>query len=170
MKRVLFGPLVVVVLAIGCSHGPRAADSFSATPSTRAEVYRFVQRYMEAANRSDQDTMMSMVLRDQAVSSVANGEITTGWDAIREQVQMLNAVPADIHVTIEGDPAQYQLDPDSVLVVAPYTLTARREGRTLELHAVTTLVLVRESGAWKVLHEHNSGNCQKIHEFKANGR
>ena len=122
---------------------------------------------MESANRSDFQTMMAMVVRRPDVLSVANGEVTAGWDAIREQVQQVNLVPADIHVSLTGDPAQYQLASDSFLVVAPYSLTATNSDRTLTLQAVTTLVLVRVDGDWKVLHEHNSGNCQKVTDMKS---
>lgn len=167
MKRKLFGLALSAIVATGCSHGPRPVDPFSLPSSSRAEVYRFVQSYMEAANHSDLETIMSMILRNPEVLSVANGAVTEGWDAIREKVERLNEVPADIHVILTGDPFQYQLGPDSVLVVAPYTVRAARGGRTLTLQAVTTLVLVRAGDAWKVLHEHNSGNCQKVTDMKS---
>src|SRR5262249_35785820 len=122
----------------------------------RAELYRTVQTYIEAANHSDTATLMAMVVRDPRVTSVANGQITTGWEAIANQVVETNAVPVEMHVSISGDSSQLQITPTVVLFIAPYTLTVATPERRVTLNAAMSLVLQKSDGRWKVFHEHNS--------------
>src|SRR3989442_11872846 len=139
----------------GCSHGPRPGDELDVPAGTQAEIYRFVQTYLEAATKSDLNVLMSMVLNSPSATSVANGELTVGWDAIEKQVEESNRTPLALRVWLTGAPRQFQLAPDAMLVVAPYTLRVANAARSVDLHAVTTLVLVKREGEWRVLHEHN---------------
>jgi uncharacterized protein (TIGR02246 family) len=143
--------LVASLACVACEHTIR-----DVSPAVRDELNRAVQSYFEAANRSDTIAIMDAVLHDPRVTSVANGAITTGWEAIRDQVNRINAVPADIHVTLSGRSQQFLLSPSVALVVAPYTFTARTPERSVTLHAATTLVFEKSGGKWRIVHEHNS--------------
>jgi uncharacterized protein (TIGR02246 family) len=143
--------LVASLVCIACEHSIR-----DVSPAVREELNRTVQSYFEAANRSDTTAIMDAVLHDPRVTSVANGTITTGWEAIRDQSNRINAAPAVIHVTLSGQLQQILLSPSVALVVAPYTFTARTPERSVTLHAATTLVFEKSSGKWRIVHEHNS--------------
>ena len=141
----------IVVSSIGCRH-----QIVDVSPSVRAELSQTLQNYFEAANRSDTAALMDTVLHDPRVTSVANGQVTVGWDAIRDQVEQLNHVQARMQVTLDGPSQQFLIGPGVALVIAPYTFSVATPERQVTLHAATTLLLQKSGGRWKIFHEHNS--------------
>ena len=51
--------------------------------TVRTEVLQAVRAYVDAVNKADAATLTEMYSREAGVTSVGDGQITRGWDAIR---------------------------------------------------------------------------------------
>ena len=58
-------------------------------PTTRAEVLTFVRGYIDAHNRADATALSDAVSHRTDVTSVGDGTITRGWDAIRTETDQI---------------------------------------------------------------------------------
>src|SRR5512143_171753 len=79
---VLVGALVLAEVALAAT---------PANPTTvRTEVEAAVRAYVDAANRGDVTTMMSMVDRSDGVISISDGVIERGWQTIRHSNELVS--------------------------------------------------------------------------------
>jgi uncharacterized protein (TIGR02246 family) len=130
------------------------------TPSSnRAEIHRFVRAYVEAHNKADATALMEAVKRSPDVTSVNNGQITRGWEAIRTQTDELTGREGSFRFAI-GTMDVTALGPSYALVVAPTTLTVATAQGTVDARGAVTLVLEKAAGSWKVINEHYSTKAQ----------
>ncbi|MGE5175374.1 MAG: YybH family protein [Hyphomicrobiales bacterium] len=135
---------------------PAKAPSPASGDAVRAEVQAFVKRYIDAANKADVSAMMEMFCRCDNVSSVTDGAITHGWEAIREDTDQFAGKQGTFRFalgTIDVEP----LGAGYALAVAPLVVTVASPDDTLEANGALTLLLEREGGKWRILHEHMSG-------------
>ena len=134
-----------------------AASSRSASPDAiRADIQAFVKRYIEAANRADATAMSEMFRRGSDVSSITDGVISRGWDAIREDDDQIAGKEGTYRFalgTIDVTP----LGAAYALAVAPVVVTVAAGADSIQADGALTLVLEKRGGAWKILHEHMSG-------------
>src|SRR2546426_1672134 len=79
VRRVVVSLLGVAVLAA-------APPSKPSIDAVRSEVQGVVKAYVEAQNNVDAGAIMEMVSKNAGVASIAMGEITRGWEAIRNGV------------------------------------------------------------------------------------
>jgi uncharacterized protein (TIGR02246 family) len=148
LPRFVLSVAVLASLAvwIGCAMRTRDAAS---------EVQDTVRAYFEAVNRADPTAIMGFFSRKAEATSVYEGDILRGWEQIRKENDKLAGTageekwaPGTMEVTF--------LDEDHALVVVPINITLRSGGEKDELEGASTLVLEREKGRWKILHEHHS--------------
>jgi ketosteroid isomerase-like protein len=137
--------VVVVAAMLACQ----------AAPADRDEVLDFVRAYVATASQGDATALMDMMSKNSNVSSVALGHITRGWEAIRADADQMATSEGTFRVSL-GTMDVTPLGSANVLVVAPATITFTMRGQSLQLPGAMTLVLERETGDWKVLHEHYS--------------
>lgn len=123
--------------------------------ATRADVVKFVRAYIDVSNRADIDAAMVMMSRNPMVSSVASGEITRGWDAIRKEADEMVGSEGSFKVSI-GSMDVSMLGSANALVLAPVTLALATENGPAEARGAMTLVLEKKAGKWLVLNEHYS--------------
>ena len=128
----------------------------TAAATARTQIQDFVRAYVDAANRMDIAAAMEMMSRRREVSSVEDGTITRGWDAIRAAADEMLGMEGQFRVAV-GSIDITLLGASNALVLAPTTVTLKDEqGQSVQVRGALSLVLERVAGAWKVLHEHHS--------------
>lgn len=133
-----------------------ASDRSNAPGAGRAEVQAFVKGYLDAANRADVTAMMEMVSRRTDVSSITDGFITRGWEAIRQDNDQFAGKEGAFRFSL-GTIDVTPLGSGYALAVAPVVVTVVAGEDTLQADSALTLVLEKTGGKWRILHEHMSG-------------
>ena len=126
-----------------------------ASPDARTAVQNVVRTYVEAHNKADATAMMDLMSRRAEVSSVSDGEITRGWEAIRAETDKIVGREGQFRVAV-GSMDVTTLGPNHALVVAPTTITVATPEGSVQVRGAMTLVLERSQGNWRVLNEHFS--------------
>jgi uncharacterized protein (TIGR02246 family) len=156
--------LVLVALATLAVSTSAAAQQQQGRPAPRAkspavlirEVQRHVRDYITAYNRADATGLSYAFSRRTDVTSVIDGEITRGYNAIRalndemagEEVGSFKFAVGTLEVTLLG--SYY------ALVVAPTTVTVKEPEGLMQLRGAMTMVLQRTPDGWRLLNEHFS--------------
>ena len=146
----------ILAIAVICvaSLGASPAKT-SKSDAARAEVQAFVKAYVEAENKGDASAIMEMISKSTDVASVTMGEITRGWDGIRDDVDAMTGAEEKVQVTL-GTIEVTPLGTNFALAFAPCTITSSAAAEGLQLRGALTLVLEKSGKAWKILHEHTS--------------
>ena len=143
------------VIAAALLSLPSLHLSAQATSSQRTEIQQFVRNYIDAENRADVTAMMDMISRGADVSSISDGEITRGWEAIRKDNDEVVGKEGSYRISL-GSMDVSALGSGYALVVAPITLTLATQQGAAQIRGALTLVLHRETGGWKIVNEHYS--------------
>lgn len=131
----------------------------SQAASVRTAIQDAVRAYVKAHNDADATAMMEAVSRDAAVSSIADGQITRGWEAIRQGADEVTGTQGRFQFAV-GTMDVTPVGTDHALVVAPVTLTIGTAEGDVQMKGAISL-LVRKTGArWLVLHEHFSTQAE----------
>ncbi len=154
--------LVLVALASLTLSASAAAQQQQGKPKPKSnavlvrEVQRHVRDYISAYNRADATGLSYAFSRRADVTSVIDGEITRGYDAIRalndemagEEVGSFKFAVGTIEVSMLG--------PSYALVIAPTTVTVKEPDGLVQLKGSMTMVLQRTPDGWRLLNEHFS--------------
>ncbi len=154
VQRVTAGivvPLLLVVPAFGAQVSPAAA--------LRNEVQQAVKNYVDAWNRGDAASVSEMYSRQPGVTSVGDGEVTRGWDRIREAMDQLLGMEGKFKITTASIDV-VPLGPGYALALTNYLLTVRGGGQEVQQRGAMTLVFQKLEGEWKVLHDHTSTKAE----------
>jgi ketosteroid isomerase-like protein len=149
------GMRLVALLLLGVTTSAATPPPKPSAESARSDVQGFVKTYVEVQNKFDASATMELVSRKSGVASIAMGEISRGWDAIRDDVDSTVGSEGRLKLdlgTIDVNP----LGSGYALAFAPCTITVVTDGGELQLRGALTLVLEKSTGKWKVLHEHIS--------------
>lgn len=145
----------LVLLALATSIGAQQPQG-QPNAAARAAVQNFVGDYIEAHNKADATSLAEAMSRRPEVSSVSDGDITRGWEAIRKEVDEITGMEGRFKVAV-GTMDVTMLGASYALVVAPTSITATTpQGQSVQLKGAVTLVLERVAGGWKILNEHYS--------------
>ena len=120
------------------------------------DVQRHVREYITAYNRADATGLSYAFSRRADVTSVIDGEITRGYNAIRalndemagEEVGSFKFAVGTLEVSLLGT--------FYALVVAPTTVTVKEPDGLIQLKGSMTMVLQRTSDGWRLINEHFS--------------
>ena len=132
--------------------------SLAKTPTSdaaRADIQAFVKVYVEAENKGDASAIMEMVSKSTGVASITMGEVTRGWDGIRDDVDAMVGAEEKVKVGV-GTIEVIQLGTNFALAFAPCTITSAAAEEGPQLHGALTLILEKSGKSWKILHEHTS--------------
>ena len=146
---------LIAVLLLGVATSAATPPPKPSADSVRSDVQGFVKTYVDVQNKFDASATMELVSRKPGVASIVMGEITRGWDAIRDDVDSTIGSEGRLKLalgTIDVNP----LGSGFALAFAPCTITVITDSGELQLKGALTLVLEKSSGKWKVLHEHAS--------------
>ena len=124
-------------------------------PDAQAQVREAVRAYFDSLNRADPTGIIERVSHTEEATSVIEGEILRGWDAIRDETDRM-AGTAGEEVWAPGTMDVVFMGSDHALVVVPVNVTLSLGMGREDLAGAATLVLERKAGVWKVLHEHRS--------------
>jgi ketosteroid isomerase-like protein len=121
------------------------------------EVRAFEARYLRTVDDGDVKAQLELVSRAPAVSSILDGRVWHGWDAIRSQAEAYVPISKQVHNAVD----QMEVIPlaeDLALVVMQVHSTKVNPSDTSfpEMVGVLTHVLRREPDGWRMLHEHFS--------------
>ena len=152
---------LALLLAVATSASAQQPQGQPAAASgARAEVQKFVNAYIDAHNRADATSLSEAVSHRAEVSSVNDGTITRGWEAIRTGTDEIAGSQGSFNLAI-GTMDITQLGASYALVVAPTTITARNQQcQVVQVKGAMTLVLQKGDGGWKILNEHYSSRVQ----------
>ena len=157
--RLIARPLLrrnACILAAGsllASCAPHQVTPAQARAELTAEVTTMFARSASAWNRGDLDTFMTDYLPGDRTTYVTGKGVIHGPAAIRERYAPRFA-PGGMHDSlsfegIEVDP----LAPDVINVIAYYVLM---RGDSLVARGPTSLVMVRQDGRLRIVHDHSS--------------
>ena len=147
--------------ALAAAFWPNVSLGQAAAPATlRQEVQQVVRAYVEGHNKGDVGTVIEMYSRQPGVTSVGDGEITRGWDRIREAFDQLIGTEGKYRISI-GSIDVMPLGPGHALALTSYTITLNVQGQEVQQRGAMTLVLQKEQGDWKVIHDHTSTKTEE---------
>lgn len=134
-----------------------AIPALAQTPDTLSnEVQKFVRTFVEASNKADAKAVMEMYSRKPSVSSIDDGKITRGWEAIRSETNEIVGHEGRYKISL-GSIEVTALGPTYTLAVAPYTMAlVTEDGATFQIRGAITLVLEKAAGKWQIIHDHTS--------------
>ena len=135
---------------------PKPAKPGKSPATLVREVQRHVRDYISAYNRADATGLSYAFSRRADVTSVIDGEITRGYDAIRalndemagEEVGSFKFAVGTLEVSLLGT--------GYALVVAPTTVTVKEPDGLVQLKGAMTMVLQRTPDGWRLINEHFS--------------
>jgi ketosteroid isomerase-like protein len=157
MLRMLAALILLASVETARAQQPQGAPTASST--ARAEVQKFVRDYVDAHNRADATSLSEAVSHRAEVTSVNNGVITRGWDAIRAGTDEIAGAQGSFNLAI-GTTDVTMLGSSYALVLAPTAITARnQQGQVVQIKGAMTLVLQKGPEGWKILNEHYSSKA-----------
>lgn len=127
------------------------------SPLGQAEVQEFVRQYMAATNAWDASKIMELINKDQTVSTITDGNIYRGWDAIRNITDESIAANPQEKITV-GTIDVIALSSDSALVVASMSTSSLQVGSTAmdDVPGALTIIVKRTPAGLRLIHEHYS--------------
>jgi ketosteroid isomerase-like protein len=148
MRRVLAATCFLALLV--------APTSEAQAPAVlRTEIQSFVRAYTDSANKADITTYTQMYSRQAGVTSIDDGTILRGWDAIRTQADSMLGREGAYKVEV-GSIDITPLGVGYILAVAPTTITLQTNQGAVQIRGALTLVLHKTAEGWKIIHDHTS--------------
>ena len=133
-----------------------ASTSLAQAPAAlRTEVQNVVRAYTDAANKADTSAYTEIYSRQAGVTSIADGTILRGWEAIRTDADSMLGREGGYQISV-GSIDVTPLGTGFVLAVAPTTVNVQTDKGAVLLHRALTLVLQRTAEGWKIIHDHTS--------------
>jgi len=140
-------------LVVGGSLSLTAQQTTAAT--VRTEVQQAVRAYVDAINKADAATLVEMYSREAGVTSVGDGQITRGWDAIRSTADSIAGAEGKYKVAT-GSIDVTPLGPGHALALTSTILTVKSGDQEVQLRGAMTLVYKKIGAEWKIIHDHTS--------------
>ena len=134
-----------------------------APTALRTEIQNFVRDYADAANKGDISAYTEMYSRQAGVTSIDDGTILRGWDAIRTEADSMLGKEGAYKISV-GSIDVTPLGPGFVLAVAPTTINIQTDRGVFEIRGALTLVLHKTTEGWKIIHDHTSSLPQQSGE------
>jgi hypothetical protein len=160
MRRLVVVVSGIVIIGFTPSHAARGQQQQGerapqVAPATRTEVLSFVRGYIDAHNRADATALSDAVSHRADVTSVDDGTITRGWEAIRTATDQITGKEGSFRFDV-GTMDVVSLGVNYVLVIAPTTATVNTKQGVVQIPGAMTLVLEKGRDGWRILNEHYS--------------
>lgn len=145
--------LATTVVATQGACASRSAEPARTSADLTGEVRTMFARSAAAWNRGDLDTFMTDYLPGDRTTYVTSRGVIHSPAAIRERYAPRFA-PGGMHDSLSFEGIEVdQLAPDVINVIAYYVLT---RGDSLVARGPTSLVMVRQDGRLRIVHDHSS--------------
>jgi len=154
VQRMSVSITALLFLACGSCSAPASSPE-----AVRTEVQQIVRAYVDAMNKPDVTAMMEMISRGPGGSSINDGSITRGWEAIRTANDAVVGVSG--YKMALGSIDVLPLGAANALVTVPVTITVTTDQGSSEESGAMTLVLEKSAKGWKIIHEHYSSQPEE---------
>ncbi len=149
--------IVFAGLVAACQPSAPSVTSLPDRGPLSTQLVAQFTRSAEAWNRGDLDGFMADYASDSATSFIASGHLRRGYDFIRSNYAPRFA-PGAARDSLRFEEFDVRpLTPTLALVTARFILY--RGGQTTA-SGPFTLVMERQDGGWKILHDHSSSDPQ----------
>jgi len=127
------------------------------TPASiqRQEIQAFVRSYVDAVNRSDLTSYVDMYARTPELITISSGEITRGWEAIRNEANQMMGTEGAYRIS-PGIVEVMSLGPTRALALLPFVATVNTDRGTIQLRGAMSLIVEKTPEGWKIIHDHTS--------------
>jgi ketosteroid isomerase-like protein len=153
MKRMTVAAALLLLLASPVLAQPAASTRANLEKTIRGLVHSLA----EVSNKADASATMELYSHRPEVSSIDNGSITRGWEAIRQQADAQIGSEGRYKISV-GTIDVTPLGPSYALAVAAVAVSVEVGGRkeNVELPGAMTIVFEKSGTTWNVLHDHDS--------------
>lgn len=160
-NRMLLG---LLLMGLTCLCRPGYAQD-PAKPQMKSDIAGFLTRFVEAVNRGNTTTLMTMISTKLGASAIANGHILRGSQAISQSLDKLVGNQGKHYLALGT------MDISNVnglgLVTGPYVLKLKGENGVVETKGAVTFLLENQKGyGWVVTHIHRSSMRNIVPEKK----
>jgi len=154
MRRSLVVPSMVIAALLAACASPRFDPN---DPKVAAEIDSIVAVAMDGASHVDADKVLSIAGGDTALTFVTGDIILSGLEHIRARFKDTYTGLASQHQTLDQKRVRL-IAPDVAIVMATAegTYTMKSGWTSPPVGIGTTIVFVREHGAWHAVHAHQS--------------
>jgi ketosteroid isomerase-like protein len=154
--NVLVG-LAALVLAAGCPHGGKGADTAaSAAPKDVVEAAKgAIEQWRQAYELRSLDSLGKLYVHDPDTIVVLDGQVMIGWSSIEAMLKDKIARAKEIHVRLK-DVTVKSLSPEVASAAATMTREIGDGVTTVTEAGALTLVLHKDDSGWKIVVEHYS--------------
>ena len=150
--------VIALSLSIAGSGLVCAADAITKPNTASAEVAPLLADMGAAANAHDVERHVGFYAHDDSVVFIFNGQVTIGWEAIRDkQREVWRNGTSDVVYTMQGKPTF--LVPASGLVVTTIFLKSRRtlpNGQIADGEFAISALWQKRAEGWRVIYSHES--------------
>jgi beta-aspartyl-peptidase (threonine type) len=98
---------------------------------------------------------MEMYARRPDLITVNDGEITRGWDPLRDEANKMLGLEGSFKISV-GSIDVVSLGPSRAIAVFPFVITVATDQGPRQLRGAMTLVLEKSPKGWKIMHDHTS--------------
>ncbi len=151
--------LLCLSFALGAACQPRQPTLTEADRSAVVDsVRRIVTGVFAAASRRDAADYVSVYAADPDVHpAVWNGVAAPTLERLRATADSFYGAIAALETRASGEVRAIVLAPDAAAAEVPFTFTiTTKSGKRVPGQGVTTVVLRKRAGAWKIVHTHES--------------
>lgn len=152
--------VILVLVGILLLPVPASAAKTPRASASTIQIQAFVKAYADAMNKANVAGMMAMISHKRGVTSVGEGDIDRGWEAIRVGTNEMIGQAGSHKITI-GPIEVLSLTPSIAVVVAPIAYAASIEQGGEQSQGALSLVLEKSAGKWLIVHEHESMRAQE---------
>ena len=145
MRRALISALFLLASPLA-AQVPNAATK---------EVQEFVKAYVDVTNRGDLTAYVEMYSHRADLATIVDGEILRGWDAVREQANQMMGTEGGYRISA-GTVDVVPLGTTRAIAYFPFVATVQTTDGPIQIRAAITLVLEKEQGTWRIIHDHTS--------------
>lgn len=144
------GAWCVAAVLAACSNSGLPA------PDPQREIADMLARSAGAWNRGDLAGFMDDYARDSLTSYVSGGSVVYGWQPLYDRYQARYFAPGKSRDSLAFDAVRVRaLEPDVAFTTARFALY---RGDSLVASGPFTIVLQRQGGRWRIVHDHTSSD------------
>ncbi|HEY9712716.1 MAG TPA: nuclear transport factor 2 family protein [Chroococcales cyanobacterium] len=140
---------LLISTTVLCSAGPAAAET-----AVQKQIAAVLSSQADAWNKGDLNEFMQAYLHSDRVTFVSGGSKLSGYDALHERyVKRYGDKPETMGKLSVSNLDVQQLGEKSALCIGNWQVERKDQAA---LSGIFSLVLVKEAGNWKILHDHTS--------------
>ena len=144
MKKSIFGALTMCLL-LGCSTAKQSARQDTGARSV-------LEQQLAAWNRGDLAGFMEGYANSSRTRFASGGDVTLGWQTVFDRYKNRYGQGSGMGKLRFADLDIQPLAPDAALAFGRWHLEREKE----DLSGLFTLVLRKQEGSWRIVHDHTS--------------